>query len=81
MEAYVAQPTEEGKDLKTPVEAIAHVLPKSTFLCNVGLQSTEMKRNAKSVAMNDYMTLRVNWKLRRWDQQDCDHRWLICRSN
>ncbi|CAO2175810.1 unnamed protein product [Urochloa humidicola] len=53
MEAYVAQPTEEGKDPKTPVEAVAHVLPKSTFLRNVGLQSTEMKRNAKSAAMND----------------------------
>jgi TolA-binding protein len=53
MEAYVAQPTEEGKDPKTPVEAVAHVLSKSTFLRNVGLQSTEMKRNAKSAAMND----------------------------
>ncbi|CAO2149612.1 unnamed protein product [Urochloa humidicola] len=53
MEAYVAQPTEEGQDPKTPVEAVAHVLPKSTFLRNVGLQSTEMKRNAKVAAMND----------------------------
>ncbi|GJM84609.1 hypothetical protein PR202_ga00294 [Eleusine coracana subsp. coracana] len=53
MEAYVAQPTEEGEDPNTPVEAIAHVLPKSTFLRNVGMHSTEMKRNAKSAAMND----------------------------
>ncbi|RLM75259.1 hypothetical protein C2845_PM15G10890 [Panicum miliaceum] len=53
MEAYVAQPTEEGKDPKTPVEVVAHVLPKSTFLRNVGLQSTAMKRNTKSAAMND----------------------------
>lgn len=53
MEAYVAQPTEEGKDPKTPVEAVAHVLPKSTFLRNVGMQSTEMKKNAKAAAMND----------------------------
>ncbi|CAN6334091.1 unnamed protein product [Urochloa humidicola] len=53
MEAYVAQPTKEGQDPKTPVEAVAHVLPKSTFLRNVGLQSTEMKRNAKVASMND----------------------------
>ncbi|CAN6319298.1 unnamed protein product [Urochloa humidicola] len=53
METYVAQPTEEGKDPKTPVEAVAHVLPKSTFLHNVGLESTEMKRKAKVAAMND----------------------------
>jgi len=37
MEAYVAQPTEEGHDPKTPVQAIAHVMPKSTFLRNVGM--------------------------------------------
>ncbi|KAF2918929.1 hypothetical protein DAI22_08g096601 [Oryza sativa Japonica Group] len=55
MEAYVAQPTEEGKDPKTPVEAVAHVLPKSTFLRNVGMQSTEMKKNAKAAAMNDHV--------------------------
>ena len=53
MEAYVAQPTEEGQDPKTPVQAIAHVLPKSTFLHNVGMQSTQMKRNAKATVMND----------------------------
>jgi hypothetical protein len=53
MEAYVAQPIEEDKDSKTPVEAIAHVLPKSTFLRNVGMHSTEMKRTAKAAAMND----------------------------
>jgi len=34
MEAYVAQPIEEGQDPKTPVEAVAHVLPKSTFFLN-----------------------------------------------
>jgi len=53
MEAFVAQPIEEGKDPKTPVEAVAHVLPKSTFLRKVGMQSTEMKRNLKAAAMND----------------------------
>jgi hypothetical protein len=37
MKAYVADPTTEGKDPKTPLQAIAHVLPKSMFLCNVGL--------------------------------------------
>jgi predicted nucleic acid-binding Zn-ribbon protein len=53
MEAYVAEPTEEGQDPKTPVQAIAHVMPKSTFLHNVGMQSAAMKRNAKAAAMND----------------------------
>ena len=53
MEAYVAQPTQEGHDPKTPIQAVAHVLPKSTFLCNVGMQSAAMKRNAKAAAMND----------------------------
>ena len=55
MEAYVAQPTEDGKDPKTPVQAAAHVLPKSTFLRNVGMQSTKMKRNAKDAAINDHV--------------------------
>uniref|UniRef100_A0A0E0L053 Uncharacterized protein n=1 Tax=Oryza punctata TaxID=4537 RepID=A0A0E0L053_ORYPU len=53
MEAYLAQPIEEGKDPKTPVEAVARVLPKSTFLLNVGMQSIDMKRNAKAAAIND----------------------------
>ena len=53
MEAYVAEPTEEGQDPKTPVQAIAHVMPKSTFLHNVGMQSTAMKRNTKAAAIND----------------------------
>jgi len=42
METYVAEPTKEGKGSNTPLQAIAHVLQKSTFLCNVGLQSREM---------------------------------------
>uniref|UniRef100_K3YZ54 Uncharacterized protein n=1 Tax=Setaria italica TaxID=4555 RepID=K3YZ54_SETIT len=53
MEVYVAQPTEEGQDPKTLVQAIAHVMPKSTFLRSVGMQSAAIKRNAKAAAMND----------------------------
>jgi len=53
MEANVAQPTEEGRDPKTPVQAVAHVMPKSTFLRIVGMQSAAIKRNAKAAAMND----------------------------
>ena len=53
MEAYVAQPTEEGQDPKTPVQAIAHVMPKSTFLRSVGMHSAAIKGNAKAAAMND----------------------------
>ena len=71
MEAYVAQPTEEGQDPKTPVQAIAYVMPKSTFLRNVGMQSTTMKRNAKAAAMNDRVNeLESEFKLRRRDQMD-----------
>ena len=53
MEAYVAQPTEEGQDPKTPAQAVAHVLAKSTFLRNVGMQSAAMKKNARADALND----------------------------
>jgi len=42
METYVAESTKEGKDPNIPRQAIAHVLPKLTFLRNVGPQSTEM---------------------------------------
>jgi len=47
MEAYIAQPTEEGQDLKTLVQAIAHVMPKSTFLRSAGMQSAAIKRIPK----------------------------------
>jgi len=39
MEAYLAQTTEDGQDPMTLVEAIAHVLSKSTFLRNVSMES------------------------------------------
>jgi len=39
VEAYLAQITKDEQDLKTSVEAIAHVPPKSTFLRNVGMES------------------------------------------
>lgn len=52
MEAYLAKPTEDGQDPKTPLQAVAHVLPKSTFLRNVGMESTQMKKNAKAAAMS-----------------------------
>ena len=53
MEAYVAEPTEEGQTSKSAVEAVAHVLQNSTFLRNVGMQSAVMKKNAKVTAMNE----------------------------
>jgi len=52
MEACLAQTTEDGQDPKTPVEAIAHVLPKSTFHRNVGMESKQMKKYAEAAAMN-----------------------------
>lgn len=52
MEDYLAQQTEDGQDPKTPLQAIAHVLPKSSFLRNIGMESTQMKKNAKAAAMS-----------------------------
>ena len=52
MENYLAQPTEDGQDPKTPLQAIAHVLPKSSFLRNIGMESIQMKKNAKAAAMS-----------------------------
>ena len=37
MEALVAEPGVEGKESKTPTEAVAQVLASSKFLQNVGL--------------------------------------------
>ncbi|KAF8664818.1 hypothetical protein HU200_054544 [Digitaria exilis] len=51
MEAIVAEPAEEGQAQKTPLEAVAHVLPSSSsFLQNVGLAQAGPKRSAKSSA-------------------------------
>ena len=37
MDTMMAQPTPEGEQPKTPAEVVAHVLPSSKFLRNVGL--------------------------------------------
>jgi hypothetical protein len=37
MKALVAEPKEEGKESKTPTEAVAQVLASSKFLQNIGL--------------------------------------------
>ncbi|CAN6288369.1 unnamed protein product [Urochloa humidicola] len=50
MEAIIAEPAEEGQVQKTPVEAVAQVLPSSSFLQNVGLEQEAPKRSAKSSA-------------------------------
>ena len=52
MEEYLAQPSEDGQDPKTPLQAVAHVLPKSSFLRNIGMEPTQMKKNAKAIAMS-----------------------------
>ncbi|CAO2038790.1 unnamed protein product, partial [Urochloa humidicola] len=49
MEAIIAEPA-EGQVQKTPVEAVAQVLPSSSFLQNVGLEQAAPKRSAKSAA-------------------------------
>ena len=55
MEDYLAQPTEDGQDPKAPLQAVAHVLPKSSFLRNIGMESTQMKKNAKAAAMSKHV--------------------------
>jgi hypothetical protein len=52
MEECLAQPSEDGQDLKTSLQVVAHVLPKSSFLHNIGMESTQMKENAKAIAMS-----------------------------
>ena len=52
MEAYLDQEIEEGQAPKTPLEAVAHVLPNSTFLQNVGMQLTTKKKNIKVAEMS-----------------------------
>lgn len=48
MEAIVAEPTEEGQDPKTAIEAVAEVLPSSKFLENIGLETSAPKKSATS---------------------------------
>lgn len=50
MDTMMAQPTPEGEQPKTPAEVVAHVLPSSKFLRNVGLETTVPKRSATAAA-------------------------------
>ncbi|CAN6203692.1 unnamed protein product [Urochloa humidicola] len=50
MEAIVAEPAEEGQVQKTLIEAVAEVLPSSSFLQSVGLLQAALKRSARSAA-------------------------------
>jgi hypothetical protein len=50
MDTMMAQPTPEGEQPKTPAEVVAHVLPSSKFLRNVGLETTVPKRSATTAA-------------------------------
>ncbi|CAN6317746.1 unnamed protein product [Urochloa humidicola] len=46
MRDIVAEPTEEGQDPKSALDAVAEVLPKSKFLRNVGLEVPGPKKNS-----------------------------------
>ncbi|CAN6299706.1 unnamed protein product [Urochloa humidicola] len=46
MRAIVAEPTEEGQDPKSAINAVAQVLPKSKFLRNVGLEVPGPKKSS-----------------------------------
>ena len=50
MDTMMAKPTPEGEQPKTPAEVVAHVLPSSKFLRNVGLETTVPKRSATAAA-------------------------------
>jgi hypothetical protein len=50
MDTMIAQATPEGEQPKTPAEVVAHVLPSSKFLRNVGLATTVPKRSATAAA-------------------------------
>ncbi|CAO2189404.1 unnamed protein product [Urochloa humidicola] len=59
MEAIISEPAKEGQVQKTPVEAVAQVLPSSSFLRNVGLEQAVPKRSAKSAAAARVQELEV----------------------
>ena len=50
MDTMMAPLTPEGEQPKTPTEVVAHVLPSSKFLRNVGLETTVPKRSATAAA-------------------------------
>ena len=50
MDTMMAQPTPEGEQPKTHAEVVAHVLPSSKFLRNVGLETTVPKRSTTAAA-------------------------------
>lgn len=49
MEEKAAAPPPEGKDAVTPTQAVLQVMPKSTFLRNVGMQPAASKTKAGEV--------------------------------
>ena len=53
MEAIAAEPPQECQDPKTPAQAVAQVLPRTTFLRNVGIHSAALKRSAEAAAMKN----------------------------
>jgi septation ring formation regulator EzrA len=48
MEEKAAAPAQEWQDAVTPTQAVLQVMPKSTFLRNVGMQPTTSKRGTKA---------------------------------
>jgi hypothetical protein len=48
MEEKAAAPPQEGQDALTPTQVVLQVMPKSTFLRNVGMQPASSKRGTKA---------------------------------
>lgn len=49
MEEKAAAPAQEGQDTVTPTQVVLQVMPKSTFLGNIGMQPAKKRSNAGEV--------------------------------
>ena len=54
MEAAMTQPTPEGEQPMNPAQVVAHVLPSSKFLRNVGLEPASPKRSATPALVQEW---------------------------
>jgi peptidoglycan hydrolase CwlO-like protein len=52
MEEKVTAPPQEGQDAVTPTKAVLQVMPKTTFLRNIGIQPAASKRDTKATEVD-----------------------------
>jgi len=79
MDTMMAKPTPEGEQPKTPAEVVAHVLPSSKFLRNVGLETTVPKRSATAAAV--YKGWRLKLRQRNKVLQHLETNFMVSRMS